>query len=135
MDRVPAMTTESKDKMLRVSPETHRQVHDLAARLGKSADETLAYLLGVSTLRVPVSDVLRQRWQEAADRAGQTLPDFIVARVEGAISYGGDRTGLQLVYEHVQALTKAAGVDPIPVNTPSTRARTRALPPFPPRVR
>lgn len=132
MSMVPAMTTEPKDKMLRVSAATHRQVHDLAAHLGKSADETLAYLLGVSALRVPLSGVQRERWQEAANRAGQTLADFVTARVEGAIAYGGDPDGLQRVYEHVLALTTAAGLKPIPVNVRSTR---KPLPPFPPRVK
>lgn len=125
MDRVPAMTTEPQYKSLRVSPETHRKIHDLAAKLNGSADEALAFLLGLSTVRVPVSPEQRARWQAAADNAGQQLGAFVEARVEGALMYGGDPYGLQLIYEHVRALTQHAGVQPIRVvqaDDPRTRA-------------
>ena len=121
MDRVPRMATEPQYKSIRVSVDTHQRVHDLAARLGKSADETLQFLLGDNTVRVPAGAVLRDRWEEAARKAGLPLADFIIVRVEAAMAYGGDPSGLQAVYEHVLALTRAAGLKPIPVNVRPTQ--------------
>lgn len=107
------MTSPVTYKTLKVSPETHQQVHDLAAKLGGSADDALAYLLSASTVRVPVSDIQRERWNQAAHADGMPLAEFVKMRVEAAIAYGADQYGLTLIFEHVQALTKAAGVLPI----------------------
>ncbi|MFB6976925.1 hypothetical protein ACFWBG_34765 [Nocardia salmonicida] len=115
------MATEPQYKSIRVSVDTHQRVHDLAARLGKSADETLQFLLGDHTVRIPAGPVLQDRWEEGARKAGLPLAEFVVVCVEGSMTYGAPPSGLQLVFEHVQALTRAAGVKPIPVNVKPTR--------------
>lgn len=109
------MASDPQYKSIRVGLETHRRLHDLAAQINGSADDAIAFMLGMSAVRVPVTETQRERWQAAADHAGMKLSAFIAARVEGALAYGGDPYGLQLVYEHVSALTRAAGVEPIPV--------------------
>lgn len=114
------MATPPGTKTVRVSLQTHEKLMDLADRINGSADDALAFLLGTSTVRVPISDIQRNRWSEAAAAAGVSLSEFVRMRVEAAIEYGADPQGLQRIYEHVQALTAAAGVRPIPVVRPST---------------
>lgn len=112
------MTSPVTYKTIKVSPETHKRVHDLAAKLGGSADDALDHLLGTSTVQVPVTAIQRRRWNEAADAQGMLLPEFVKMRVEAAITYGADPHGLTLIFEHVQALTKAAGILPIRATPP-----------------
>lgn len=115
------MTAPVSYKTIKVSSQTHGQIHDLAQQLGGSADEALAHLLDSSTVRVPVSDIQRQRWNEAAEAAGVSLSEFIRLRIEAALQYGTDPTTIELVYRGVHALCSAAGI--------SAASYTRRTPP------
>lgn len=106
------MTAPVQYKTIKVSAETHRQIHDLAARLGGSADDALGHLLDASTIRVPVSDIQRERWSGAAAHAGVSLPEFIRMRVEAALTYGTDPGTLNMIYRDVHALCIANGITP-----------------------
>lgn len=112
------MTAPVTYKTLKVSPETHKHVHDLAAQLGGSADDALAHLLGVTTVRVPVTVQQRRRWNEFADAVGMLLPDYVRMRMEAAIGYGSDPYAIRLIFEHVQALTKHFGIPPARAGQP-----------------
>lgn len=113
------MGTPATTKTLRVSQETHERVHKLAEKLGGTAEDALRFLLGSSTVRVPVSDTQRRRWERAAAVQGVSLSEFVRLRVEAALAFDADPIGLHMIYEHVRALTEAAGVKPIPVHTPT----------------
>lgn len=79
-----------QNKQLRVSADTHRRVHNIAAKFQGTADDAIRYLLGQDVVRVPVTDRQRERWTAAAEAAGVPLPEFIAMRVEAAISFGSD---------------------------------------------
>lgn len=103
-------------KTIRVSLETHKRLMDLADRLDGSADDALNHLLGASTVRVPVSDIQRDRWSEAAHAAGVSLPEFVKMRVEAALQYGADPRGLQMIYDQVCAIARHTGMRRRPVD-------------------
>lgn len=94
-------------KTIRVSHEAHKQLHDLAAKLNGTADDALRYLLGVSTVRVPVTDVQRERWTEAAQTAGVSLPQYVTMRVEAVLQFGADPAWLGMIYDRVNGLYTA----------------------------
>jgi hypothetical protein len=83
---------------------------DLADRLDGSADDALGHLLGSSTVRVPVSDIQRERWSEHAHRMGVSLPEFVKMRVEAAVQYGADPGGLQKIYDQVTEICRFLGM-------------------------
>ena len=134
--------TNSGTKTIRVSAETHKTLMDLAERLEGSADDALSHLLGSSTVRVPVSDIQRQRWSEAAAKAGVSVPEFVKMRTEAAIQYGADPAGLQMIYDQVCAVARHVGmsrrVDPSFDRSDEMRRRTvdtSTRPPIPPSQR
>jgi hypothetical protein len=88
-------------KTLRVSVETHAEVHALADKLKGSADDALQHLLGMSTVRVPLSEQQRDRWIQKATEIGVTLPEFVKLRVEAAIQFGADPGTLHGIYQRV----------------------------------
>lgn len=110
---MPIMTAPPEYKTIKVSPEVHRKIHTMANDLNTSADGAIAFLLGTSTVRVPVSDVQRERWKTAADAAGVTLAEFVVLRVESAIQYTGDPQALKTLYDHVFAIAYHHGITPV----------------------
>lgn len=97
-------------KTIRVSLETHKRLMDLAEQLDGSADDALNHLLGVSTVRVPVSDIQRQRWANAAHASGVSLAQWVVLRVEAALQWQSDPTGLRLVYDQVLEIARHVGM-------------------------
>lgn len=94
------MTTPSQ-KTLKVSPETHGFVHDLAQKMGVSADEAIRHIMGISTVRVPVSTEQHNRWNAAARDAGVTVAQWITLRVEAALQYGDDQSTIHQTWETV----------------------------------
>lgn len=108
------MTTPDTTKTIRVSPETHRRIFDLAERLGGTADEALARLLDESTVRIQLSETQRKRWSEAANGIGVSIPEFAMLRVEAALQFGTDPGTMQLIYNDVRRLAR-------PVDAMSTR--------------
>lgn len=113
------MTAPPDTKTVRVSPDNHAKLMSLARQLDGTADDAFGYLIGESTVRVPISDVQRSRWDHAAELAGLSLAQFIVMRVEAALQYGGDPAGLQRIYERVDGIARALELSPRVVR-PST---------------
>jgi hypothetical protein len=109
-DTTPSPPPQPTTKQLRVSLETHEKVMRLAAGIKGTADDALRALLGMSTVRVPVTDIQRARWAEAAAEDGVGLEDFVEMRVEAAVQYGFDPGTLGLIYERVNALARQAGL-------------------------
>jgi hypothetical protein len=64
-----------------------------------TADGAIRYLLGESTVRVPVTDIQRARWTTQAEHAGVTLAEFVALRVEAAIQFGSDPAMLRQIWE------------------------------------
>lgn len=116
------MTTPDGTKQARFSGESHRQLMALAAELKGTADDALRYLIGLSTIRVPVSDIQRERWTAAARAAGVPVDEFIRLRVEACLTFGTDGTGIRRILDGVDALCRHAGLHGRPVNRASTDA-------------
>jgi hypothetical protein len=116
------MTTPVKYKSMKVSPEIHQQVHDLAERLETSADGAISHLFNSSTVRLDLTETQHARWQAYADAVGVSLAQWVVLRCEAAMQYGADKGSIGLVLDHVRALTQAAGIEvrrhAIPVRVP-----------------
>lgn len=102
--------TDNGTKTIRVRTETHKRLMDLAERLEGSADDALGHLLGASTVRVPVSDIQRERWSDAAHAAGVTLPEFVKMRVEAALQYGADQAAMGAIYNQVLEICRFLGM-------------------------
>lgn len=109
---VPGMATPPSTKTARFSPENHTALMALADQIEGTADDALAHLLGQSTIRIPISDVQRARWEHAAEQAGVSVEQFVAMRVEAAMAYNGDPGGLQLIYEHVRGIARALDLRP-----------------------
>ncbi|NUR38805.1 MAG: hypothetical protein HOV73_01795 [Streptomyces sp.] len=103
------MTSPTNDKTARVSPQNHAQLLRIAAGINGTVDDAIGFLLGESTVRVPLSDIQRGRWEIAAERAGVSLEQFVTMRVEAAIQYGGDPQGFQKLHDQIHALAMALG--------------------------
>jgi hypothetical protein len=104
------MGTPTDSKTIRVSNETHKRLMSLAADINGTADDALSHLLGLSTVRVPVSEVQRERWTAYANAQGVSIAEWVKLRVEAAIQYGTDQGTMHVVLDHVRALASAAGV-------------------------
>lgn len=119
------MTAPIETKQVRVSPENHAQLHNLANHLKGTANDAVTHLLDKSTVRVHISDVQRARWTAQARAIGVSLPEFIVLRVEAAAEFGCDPGAMHQLLDHVHALTRAANLrvtpSPLPVIEPQPR--------------
>lgn len=126
------MTAPVDNKTIKVSPEVHRRIHNIAAKLNTSADGAIAFLLGDSTVRVPVSEEQRERWNAAAETVGVPVEEFVKLRVEAAIQYTGDPQALRSIYDHVFAVAYHMGITPVrsaPLPRESTTSYTGGVPP------
>jgi hypothetical protein len=112
------MTAPKETKQLRVSPEIHAEVMDMARRMRGTADEVLRYLLDPSIVRVSLPRVQRARWMRAADDLGLHVNDFVRLRTEAGMDQPVDAA--QKTYLYVRAIAAALRVDPIPQATPPT---------------
>lgn len=106
------MTTAEERKTMQVSPGVHAAVHELATRLGTSADGVLRYLLDPYTIRVQVSEAQRDRWAVAAVKEGLALPQWVSHRIEAGLTHdpAQDRETLNQIFYRVKALCGAAGL-------------------------
>lgn len=120
------MTAPVSYKSVKVSPQTHAQIHDLAQQLGASADEALAHVLDSYTIRIRLSPLQHERWTTAAAHAGMTVAAFVQARIEAALTYGTDPGAFGLMYRNIAALCTAAGITPArpPASTPQSTTGT-----------
>jgi hypothetical protein len=113
------MTAPVQYKTIKVSAATHRQIHDLANRLGGSADDALAQILSPYTVRIPLTPAQYDRWTQGARAAGVSLDQFAQLRVEAALMFGTDPGAIGLMYRNIAALCTAAGITPAqPPRTP-----------------
>jgi hypothetical protein len=119
------MTTPDNTKQARFSLEAHRALMDLAAELGGTADDALRHLLGLSTIRVAVTEVQRRRWIAQAQATGVPVDEFIRLRIEACLQFGADAATIQQMYNDVDALCVAMGVRRQPVYPLSTEAKSR----------
>jgi hypothetical protein len=102
--------TTNGTKTIRVSEDTHRRFMDMAQRQESTADDTLLALMGESTVRIPLSDIQRKRWSDAAAQAGVTLQQFVVMRVEAALQWGADPSATGAIYGQVQEICRFLGM-------------------------
>ena len=104
-------------KSLKVSTPVHSAVHDLATRLGKTANEAISLLVDESTVRLPLSTEQHARWTAVAQAAGLPLPEWIMQQCEAGIRYGGGETIVQIFRRvdmlcHHFGLTEKAAAPP-----------------------
>lgn len=118
------MSAPVETKTIKVSPDVHRRIHSIAAKLETTADGAIAFLLGAGTVRVPVTDTERERWNAAAQAAGRSVPEFVKLRVEAALTLGCDPAMLHhniaRIGRTVDAIGRMAGVLPPQAPHPST---------------
>lgn len=107
---LPPKSPQPQAKSLKVSEDSHRRVHDIARALNGNADDAVRSLLDPNQVRVRVTEIQRRRWQEAADEAGVSLPEFIMMRVEGALFVKGDMPLLVQMNDTVTALARNLGL-------------------------
>lgn len=111
------MSTPDERKTMQVSPSVHTAVHDLATRLGTSADGALRHLLDKSTIRVHLTPKQRDRWGTQADAMGVHVSSWVVLQVEDALRNNPveqSRTLAQVFYR-VDLLCQAANLKTPPV--------------------
>lgn len=113
---VHAMTAPVERLSIKVSQQNHAQIHDMAARMGTSADGVISALLGPGTVRIPVSAVEHERWTSAAQAAGLAVDEWVKLRVEAALTLGSDpgmfARNLERVGRNVDIIARAVGVAP-----------------------
>ncbi|HEX5566668.1 MAG TPA: hypothetical protein VFY14_07015 [Streptomyces sp.] len=108
------MTAPTETKTVRLSPEMHKAVHDLAARLKGTADDAIRHLTSPDTLRVPVTEIQRERWEAYAEASGVPVADFIKLRVESALEYGCDPGTMHLAMDYLRAIARRMDIKVIP---------------------
>jgi hypothetical protein len=104
------MTTPDGTKSAKFSPETHTALMALARDLDETADGALRHLLGLSTIRVEVTDVQRARWTAAAHKIGVSVDEFVRLRVEACVQFGINPAAVYGIYTGVYELCKAQGI-------------------------
>lgn len=106
------MTTPDGQKSSKFTPEAHALLMALARDLDGTADDALRHLLGMSTIRVEVTDLQRDRWTRAADDLGVSVDEFVRLRVEASLRFDLDRETLNQIFYRVDGLVRAVGVAP-----------------------
>lgn len=106
------MTAPIESKSAKFSPEVHAEILRVAREIGGTMDDALRHVLGMSTIRVPVTDVQRERWTEAADVVGVTVEQFVLLRVESALYYNTTADAIYSIYTGVTELCRAEGLEP-----------------------
>lgn len=114
---VTCMNNPPDRKSLKVSPDVHSRVHQLATELGASAQGAIRLLVDPSTVRLPLSTTQHERWTAYAEAAGIPLTEWITHRVEAAIQYGTDQGTMAEVLKGVRALL-ARPTPPPPARRP-----------------
>jgi hypothetical protein len=117
------MTTPDESKTLRVSPETHALVMAHARRIRGTVDEAVTDLADESTVRIPMGDIQRSRWELEAAKRGIRLGDYIRFAVEANMTY--DPRTINQTFYRVEALCQVAGIAPEP--TPQESAKTAKM--------
>lgn len=106
-------STPDDSKSIRVTGDVHARLLRLSEGLnGASMNDTIAWLLSPSMVRISLTPEQRERWTASAKANGMDLGTFAMARVEGALQLGADPGALRRIHDMVHALTKAAGIIP-----------------------
>ena len=112
------MSTPDERKTMQVSPSVHTAVHDLATRLGTSADGALRHLLQPYTVRVRLESGQYARWSRYAEGAGVTLSTWVLLQTEASLRTAPDRKTLEQIFHRVDLLCQAAGLKNLPMDPP-----------------
>jgi hypothetical protein len=105
--------TQGDYKSVRVSPEIHERLQRLSAGLNNAnMNDTIAWLLSPSMVRVNLTPEQLERWKRSAQATGQNINAFVESRVEAALMYGADPGTLRRVHDMVYSLTRVAGIIP-----------------------
>lgn len=121
------MSTPESTKSAKFSAEVHQALMALARDLDETADGALRHLLGLSTIRVEVTDIQRARWTAAAHKVGVSVDEFVRLRIEACIQFGVNPAAVYGIYTGVYALCKEQGLS-VPLVDPSTAAAGLDLP-------
>jgi len=108
------MNNPPERKSLKVSPDVHLAVHQLATQLGASAQEAIRLLVDPSTVRLPLSTEQHERWTSYAEASGVPLDQWITYRIEAAIQYGTDQGTMAEVLKGVRTLLTRTAPPPPP---------------------
>lgn len=81
------MTAPINTKTIRVQPETHETIHNMAQSLNGTADDAIRWLLNPNMVRVQCTAEQKEKWQHAADVAGMSLGEWVILRVEAALPH------------------------------------------------
>lgn len=106
------MSTPESTKSAKFSAEVHQALMALARDLDETADGALRHLLGMSTIRVEVTDVQRARWTAAAHKTGVSVDEFVRLRVEASLQYHLDRETINQIFYRVDGLFRSGNVYP-----------------------
>lgn len=99
------MSTPDERKNIKVSAATHRAVYGQAA-YGETADDVLSRIFGPDTVLLHLAERQRERWMAAAAAGGMSLEEFIKARVEAALTFDADPTGLYVIHRQLNDLLR-----------------------------
>lgn len=106
---------------IRVDAEVHKRLQRIVDTTGcKSLSDAVAFLLDPTVVHVNVTREQRQKWDAYASENGMRTSEFVIARVEAACQYGVDPGAVRRIHDMVYALTKAAGIIPEQLSTPTT---------------
>lgn len=106
-------STQGDTKSVRITPEIHERLQRLSAGLhGANMNDTIAWLLSPSMVRISLTPEQLELWKKSAAATGQDVSNFVIARVEAALMYGADPGALRRVHDMVYSLTRAAGIIP-----------------------
>lgn len=111
------MSTPDERKNIKVSAATHRAVYALAAT-GETADDVLSRILGPGALLLELSELQRERWAIAARAGGMSVEEFVKARVEAALTFDADPTGLYVIHRQLEELFRRLPAPPAPRSQP-----------------
>jgi hypothetical protein len=85
-------------KTLRVSVDTHARLMQYMRTMRlRSVDEAISMFLDDKVLRIPLPDVVHERWADAADKLGYPMDKWVAQIVEAHLSYGSSPARIQLL--------------------------------------
>lgn len=103
-----------------MTPDAHAELMKIAHGIDGTANDAVRHLLGLGSVRIKLTDGQAERWQEAADRVGVTLEQFVILRIEACLQFGTDGAAIQRILNGVDALCRTAGLRPRHVSPGST---------------
>ena len=111
------MSTPDERKNIKVSAATHARIYALAAN-GETADDVLGRLVQPDSVLIGLSPRQYARWADAARAGGMSLQEFVTARVEAALTFDADPTGLYVIHRQLEELFRRLPAPPAPRSQP-----------------